>query len=209
MLSGTTSKAYARDFGRAAPPVGVAVEEDFLVLHLVDELERACAYGVQAFVAAGAVFDYAEEAVAQVEEQRWVGDGGVDCDGERALSFDGRDLGERAAFRGDEGAVGHAADGPGDVVGGEGLAVVEVDAGAEVKDPGERVGAVPGGGEPGLEVEVLVLVDESVVDERADALGLGVGALAQVEVVGRAFDEEADGVGVARRAVAAGERQQR
>ena len=56
-----------------------------------------------------------------------------------------------------------------------GAAVVEVDAVAEMEDPGGGVGPVPAGGEPGLELEALVLADEGVEDEGADALGLGVG----------------------------------
>ncbi len=50
------------------------------------------------------------------------------------------------------------------------------------------------GGEPGLEVEVRVFADEGVVDEGADALRLGVGALADVEVVGGGLDEEGERV---------------
>jgi hypothetical protein len=46
-----------------------------------------------------------------------------------------------------------------------------------------------------LQVEVRVLAHKRIVDELADALGLCVGALAEVEIVGRAFDEEGEGVG--------------
>jgi hypothetical protein len=75
------------------------------------------------------------------------------------------------------------------------MVVVEADVGAEMEDPGEGVGALPGGGEPGLEVEVVVFADEGVVDELAYTLGLGVGALAEVEVVGGGFYEEGQGIG--------------
>ncbi len=119
----------------------------------------------------------------------------MEDEGEGVGGVDGGDGGEGAGFGRDEGAVGHAADGPGDVGGGEGVVVVEADVGAEVEDPGEGVGLLPGGGEPGLEVEVRVFADERIVDEIADALGLSVGALAEVEVVGGGLDEESEGVG--------------
>jgi hypothetical protein len=144
---------------------------------------------VEAFVAAGAALDDAEEAVGEVEEQAGVGGAGAEGERQRAGGFDRGDVGEGAAFGGDEGAIGERLDGPGDVGGGEGVAVVEADIRAKVEGPGVGVGVIPGGGEPGLEVEVVVAVDERVVEEGADALGLGVGALAEVEVVGAAFDE--------------------
>ena len=128
------------------PVGGVAVEEDFLVLELGDEAEGAGADGVDAFVAGGAGFDYAEEAVGEVEEEAGERAAGVDDEGEGVGCVEGGDAGEGSGLGGDEGAVGHAADGPGYVGGGEGMVVVEADVGAEVEDPGEGVGALPGGG---------------------------------------------------------------
>ena len=69
MVSGTTCEANARDLRGASPVVSVAFENDLFVLHLADELERTGADGMQAFVAAGAALNDAEEAVAEVEEQ--------------------------------------------------------------------------------------------------------------------------------------------
>jgi len=141
------------------PVGGVAVEEDFFVLELGDEAEGAGADGVNAFVAGGAGFDDAEEAVGEVEEQAGERGAGVDDEGEGVGGVEVGDVGEGSALGGDEGAVGHAADGPGDVGGGEWVVVVEADVGAEVEDPGEGGGALPTGGEPGLEVEVFIFSD--------------------------------------------------
>ena len=99
------------------------------------------------------------------------------------------------AFTRDDGAVEDGVDGEFDVAGGEGAAVVKAGVGAEVKDPGERVGGFPRSGEEGLEAEVLVAADEGVEEEGVDVLGLGVDADAGIEVGGAGLDEHGDGGG--------------
>ena len=146
---------------------------------------------MQSFILTRTAFDDTEQAVAQVEEQGVIRVLHVHDDRQRVAYFDVVDCGKRSSFCSDEAAVDHAAHRPCDIFGGHRLAIVEADAVAEVEDPRQRIGAFPACGEPGLEVEMFVLADEGVVDGCADALGLGVGALAEVEVVGGAFDDEA------------------
>ena len=65
------------------------------------------------------------------------------------------------------GAVDDAVDGEGDVAGGEGLAVGELDVVADSERPGQAVlGALIGGGEVVLELEVDVGGDEGGLNER-------------------------------------------
>jgi hypothetical protein len=75
---------------------------------------------------------------------------------------------------------------------------MEADAFAEVKDPGEGIWLLPAGGEPGGYAVAIILADEGIEDETADALGHGVGADAGVEVGGGVFDGHDDGSGVGR-----------
>src|SRR6185312_3768853 len=89
-----------------------------------------------------------------------------------------------AALRGDQAAVDHAAHGPRNIVGRHQLTVVKAYAIAQMEGPCQRIGPLPACGQPGLQVEVFVLANERVVDGRANALGLSVGALTEVEVVG-------------------------
>jgi hypothetical protein len=85
---------------------------------------------------------------------------------------------------------------------------VEVDVVAEMKDESEGVGLLPTGGEPRAEVVACVFFDESVEDDSAYTLGLGVGALAEVEVVGAALDDHDDDAWVCGVAIASGEQEQ-
>ncbi len=61
---------------------------------------------------------------------------------------------------------------------------------ADVKHPRQRIRSLPTGREPRLQIEVFVLPHQRVIDQRADALALGIGALAKIEIVGRAFNDE-------------------
>lgn len=176
-------EAYMSDLGWTGPVAGIAFDNNFLVLHLADELERPGANRMQPFFTPRAFFNDTEESVAEVEEQARVRLAGAHDQGQGIAHFDGGNIGECSTFCGDQGAVRHAADRPRDVVGGKRLAVVKVNAAAQMKDPGQRIGALPACGEPWLEVEVVVFFYKCVVDQCADTLGLSVGALAQVEIV--------------------------
>ena len=70
------------------------------------------------------------------------------------------------------------------------MAIVKAHAGAQVEDPRARIRPLPGHSQPRLQIEVLVFADEWIVDELADALGLRVRTLAEVEVVRRGLDQE-------------------
>ena len=177
-------------------PVGwVAVEEDFFILCLADEAVGAGADGVLAEIFGGVAGDYAEEAVGHVEEEAVVGAFGVDFDGEgvgvamRSMRAKFPDLlvmrepsvrerrvkATSSASRGGRCGSGRP--------------------GRRWKSQVWGSGRCQEVGEPGLEVEVVVLDDEGVEDEGAYSLGLGVGALAEVEVVGGGFEEDGDFVG--------------
>jgi hypothetical protein len=103
---------------------------------------------------------------------------------------------EGAGFHADDRSIQNRVDGEFDIAGGEGAAVVKAGVGAEVKDPGLRVGSFPAGGEEGLKAEVLVAANEGVEEERVDVLGLGIGANARIEAGGARFDQHGDGVRV-------------
>jgi len=82
---------------------------------------------------------------------------------------------------------------------------VEGDAFAEMEDVGEGSGRVPGCGQVGVEIHFGVAFDEAVEEQSGEALGLGVGAEAGIEVGGIGFDDEDDGGGVGWGAGAGGE----
>ena len=84
------------------------------------------------------------------------------------------------------GAVDDAVDGEGDVAGGEGLAVGELDVVADGERPGQAVlGALIGGGEVVLELEVEVGRDERRLDERLMHMLAAAPAYERVEAGGR------------------------
>src|SRR6202789_931637 len=175
---------------RTRPVAGVAVENHLLALHLANKAEGSRADRMQAFISSRAPFDDAKETIAEVEEQAGQRRPGMDDDSESIGRIDSGDARESPSLGGDECAVGHAADGPRNVVGRKRVPIVEVNAGTNVKDPGEGIGELPATGEPRLEAEARVLADKGIIDKFANALRLRVGALANVEVVRRALNKE-------------------
>ena len=161
---------------------------------------------MEAEVASRAAGDDAEEAVAHVEEKSCIGMFEMDDEIESARYFNVIDGGECSALGGDQGSVDHAANGPGHVFGFEWTAIVEMDTIAQVDDERERIGLLPACGQPRLQVVVLIFLYQRVEDQAADALGLRVRSLAQVEVVGAALNDEDYGLRVARVSAAAGEK---
>ncbi len=147
-------------------------------------------------VASAAVGNDADGAIAEVEGEGGVGLFEMKDDGGRVGGLNRFEGGEGAGFYGDDGAVEDGVDGPLHVTGSERAAVVEMDAGAEVKNPGKGVRSLPAGGEEGLKAEVLVAANECVEEQGVDVLGLGVGTDAGIEVGGAGLDEHGDGVGV-------------
>jgi hypothetical protein len=90
-------------------------------------------------------------------------------------------------------AVGGIADeivGGFDIGGGDGAAVVEVNALAEMEDVGERVGNGPGFGEIAVEVHLGVALEEAGEEEAVKMSGLAVGGVARVEIGGVRFQEK-------------------
>ena len=60
---------------------------------------------------------------------------------------------------------------------------------AQMKDVGERIGNLPALGQPRLQLEVIVAPQQSFEDQLADALRLGIGPDARIEVERRALDQ--------------------
>jgi hypothetical protein len=71
---------------------------------------------------------------------------------------------------------------------------VEANVVAEMEYVGLRVGYLPALGDPWLDLEVLVAMNESVEDELAYALGLCVGSDTGIEVERAALNEHDDGI---------------
>jgi hypothetical protein len=74
---------------------------------------------------------------------------------------------------------------------------VEADAGAKVEDVGEGVRDRPGFGEVAVKVHLVVAANEAAEEEAIDALRIGVGGEAGIEVGGVGFEEEGEGVSAA------------
>jgi hypothetical protein len=58
------------------------------------------------------------------------------------------------------------------VGGGERAAIGETDATAKMENVGERVGRLPGFGEAGVEIHLIVALEQATEEEAVDALGL-------------------------------------
>ena len=143
--------------------VGVGLEDDLLALVPLLEHVAAAADGVRAVVGAVGVLGHDAHDGKRVEQ-------GVEWLVEAQLNggvVDDNGLVDHGEVGLGGGAVDDAVDGEGHVAGGEGLAVGELDVVADGERPGQAVlGALIGGGEVVLELEVEVGGDERRLDER-------------------------------------------
>ncbi len=73
---------------------------------------------------------------------------------------------------------------------------MEAHAGLEMEDVGGGVGLVPALRQPGMKLEVLILLHQRIEDEHVDALRLHVDANAGIEVDRAGFDERDGGIGI-------------
>ena len=80
-------------------------------------------------------------------------------------------------------AIVHAAYRPRNIFRSHRLAIMEANAIAQMKYPRQRIRPFPTRGKPRLQIEVLILVDQRVVDQRTDTLGLRIRSLSQIKVV--------------------------
>ena len=191
-------------FGSAAGIAGIAFKDYGVVLGLADETEGAAADGMAGEIGGGIGGNDAHGGTLEVPEEGGGGLVEVEDYGLWIGGFDGGDHAEGAALGGTVGGVAHEVDGGFDVGGGDGAAIVEEDAFAEMEDVGEGSGRVPGFGEVGVEIHFGVAFDEAVEEESGEALGLRVGPEAGVEVGGIGFDDESQGGGIGGSGVGAG-----
>ena len=162
--------------------IGVGLEDDLLALVPLLEHVAAAADGVRAVVGAVGVLGHdahdgerVEQGVEGLVEVQLNG-GVVDDNG----LIDHGEVGLGGS------AVDDAVDGEGDVAGGEGLAVGELDVVADSERPGQAVlGALIGGGEVVLELEVEVGGDERRLNERLMHVLAAAPAHERVEAGGR------------------------
>ena len=193
-------KVTLSSFGRLAPVVGVLHELDTVALDPARELEGAGADGVGRVAVGAGGGDDDGVAPGEVGEERALGrveadlDGGVVDGGYLVDSVEELLLGVGRA-------LGHGAvEGEDHVLGGEGGAVVQGDAVAQVEDPGEAVGGdLPALGERRLDGAVVGEAGEALEDVGVDHLvDGGGGAGGGVEVGGLELHAD-DDVGPLRR----------
>ena len=193
---GNDAKDEFVELGSAAETAGIAFKDYGVVLGLADETEGAAADGMPGEIGGSIGGNDAHGGTLEVPEE---GSGGfveMEDDGLRIGGFDRVDHAEGAAFGGTVGGVAHEVDGGFDVGGGDGAAIVEEDAFAEMEDVGERSGRVPGFGQVGVEIHFGIALDEAVEKKSRKALGLHVGPEAGVKVGGIGFDDENQGGGI-------------
>ncbi len=201
-------KPHPLDLRRTGPIVCIALDDNFLVLLRRYEPERARTNRRQSKVLSRALRHHAEQAVAQVEEQGSVRSVHPDRDRQPIPRLGPQYPCKRPRLACHQRAVNKGIDGVGYIVGGQRTTVLKAHAIAEVKHPGERVRLLPAGREPRLHLEVLVLLDQRVEEEAADALGHSIRAYAWVERVGRILDRDDDGARVVSRGLATNQRHQ-
>ena len=85
-----------------------------------------------------------------------------------------------------------------DVVGGQGVAVLEFHVLANVEDPVQRIGHLPALGQPGDDLELLVALGEALVDVAEHAQREGLVQRIGIERVERALEREAQRLGARR-----------
>ena len=67
---------------------------------------------------------------------------------------------------------------------------MEADTAAKMEDVGKRIGSRPGFGEVAVKIHLIISLEQAAEEEPVDALGLGIGGEAWIEVRGTRFDEE-------------------
>ena len=193
MASGTTAKRIRAIAGRGSPGILISLENHVIILQLADKAERSAADGVKAEIPAAARGDNAKRAVGKVPQQRRIRLLQMDDDRRRVGRVDVIDLVERACALAVitvpsrmESRVHFTSRG------GQRFSVLKAHAGAQMKEIGKRIGRLPARGEPGFQVEVLVLVHQAVEDQAADMFRLRVDADAWIEAGGAALDQHGD-----------------
>src|SRR5437762_2973657 len=141
----------------------------------------------------------AHGACGKIGEQKVVCVFQVEDDGVGITSFNRVNRSIGCGFRRDDGAIAHGVDGPRDVARGEGAAVMEAHAVAQMEDERFGIGLVPALGERGCEMEIAVASDEAVEEQLVDMFRLSIRTYARVKIGGAAVDEEYDCVWIARR----------
>jgi len=71
-----------------------------------------------------------------------------------------------------------------------GAPIVEADTAAKMEDVGKRIGSRPGFGEVAVKIHLIISLEQAAEEEPVDALGLGIGGEARIEVGGIRFDQE-------------------
>src|SRR6266581_4698244 len=71
-----------------------------------------------------------------------------------------------------------------------GAPIVEADTAAKMEDVGKRIGSRPGFGEVAVKIHLIVSLEQAAEEEPVDALGLGIGGEARIEVGWARLDQE-------------------
>ena len=155
-----------------------------------DEQERAGTDGMAGEVGASVVGNDADGRAREPEKERGVGLLQMEDDGTGVRRFDRRDHAEAAPLGRSVGGIQDEVESGFYVRRGDEPAVVKVDARAEMKNIGKRVGSLPRSGEVGVNVHLIVALDQRGEEQPVEVLGLAVSGESRVEVGGIRFDEE-------------------
>ena len=71
-----------------------------------------------------------------------------------------------------------------DIGGIEGAPIVEADTAAKMEHVRKRIGSRPGFGEVAVKIHLIISLEQAAEEESVDALGLGIGGEARIEVGG-------------------------
>lgn len=112
-----------------------------------------------------------------------------------AGKLDALELFEQGAFGRAMGRIENRLEGVFDVRGGQRPAVVELDIGPQIELKRLPIDPLPALGELGLQAQILIGAEQGVVNQIADAHGVGVGGVTRVELRRIGFDADNQKVG--------------
>jgi hypothetical protein len=185
---GDDSETHAGELRSTAIVFRIAFDDNLFVLRLLNEAEGARADGMAREIGGGICRDDTDGGINEVDRKRGVWLAQTEDDRSVVGGVDGSDKPESPALWRLIGGIQNEINGGFDVGRGKWVAVVEADATAEMKDVSERIGSRPGFGEIPAEMHLIVTLEEAAEEEAVDALGLGIGGVARVEVGGIGFD---------------------
>jgi hypothetical protein len=132
----------------------------------------------------------------------------MDDDGCGIGRVDMIDVRQGTSLGGDHRPIAHGVEGVLHICGSQELPVMKMNAGAQMEAIGQKIGSVPAGSDPGLQVEVSILAYQAIEDQAVYVFRLSIDTDARIKAGGAALNQHRHRLRRLLFAFASGERHQ-